>query len=267
MRIGCCVNMVAEDSEGIGYGRIPVLWEAGYDYVELPLAQIMSLDSSRFRELTGILRQFSFPCDACNNFLPATLRLTGPAPTPYTQVRDYMEKAVERACQLEAETIVFGSAGAKNVPQGFQKEEAVKQIIEWFHLAADTVENTGIQIVIEPICFLESNIIRTVEEGYYLWKMINRPQVGLLTDYYHLAVEREPISHLEQAAKAIGHLHFADPVGRRYPSYANENMFPYFFETIRKIGYQGKISIEAFAENFEKEALLALKTIESMIIC
>lgn len=265
MRIGCCVNMVARDSEGIGYGRIPVLWEAGYDYVELPLAQIMSLDRGRFRELTEVLGQFPLPCDVCNNFIPATMRLTGHAVMPRAQVRDYMERAVERASRIGAETIVFGSAGAKNIPEGFQKEEAVKQIVECFHLAADIVENTGIQIVIEPICFLESNIIRTVEEGYHLWKTVNRPQVKLLADYYHMAVEREPVSHLENAAEAIGHLHFADPAGRRFPYHSGADIYSDFFEALKRTGYQGKMSIEAFAENFEKEAPLALKAIKSIM--
>ena len=38
MKIGCCINMVAQAPDGIGIERLEALAACGYDYVELPLA-------------------------------------------------------------------------------------------------------------------------------------------------------------------------------------------------------------------------------------
>ena len=37
MKIGCCLNMVAEGPDGTGIEHIEKLAELGYDYVELPM--------------------------------------------------------------------------------------------------------------------------------------------------------------------------------------------------------------------------------------
>ena len=43
MKLGCCLNMLGDSSEPIGRRYMNLLYRAGYDYMELPLAQIMEL--------------------------------------------------------------------------------------------------------------------------------------------------------------------------------------------------------------------------------
>ena len=40
-----------------------------------------------------------------------------------------MGRAIKRASQLGAKVIVFGSSGAKNVPDGFDMEKAFEQVV------------------------------------------------------------------------------------------------------------------------------------------
>lgn len=49
MKFGYCVNMIAQDNHGIGYEQLPMLKRVGFDYVELPLAQIMTMGDRAFR--------------------------------------------------------------------------------------------------------------------------------------------------------------------------------------------------------------------------
>ena len=49
MKFGYCVNMIAQDDHGIGYEQLPMLKRVGFDYVELPLAQIMTMGDRAFR--------------------------------------------------------------------------------------------------------------------------------------------------------------------------------------------------------------------------
>ena len=41
MKLGCCLNMLGDSSGPIGRRYMNLLYRAGYDYMELPLAQIM----------------------------------------------------------------------------------------------------------------------------------------------------------------------------------------------------------------------------------
>jgi len=44
MKIGCCTNMHAAGTDGTSAEHIGLFAELGYDYVELPMAEIMELD-------------------------------------------------------------------------------------------------------------------------------------------------------------------------------------------------------------------------------
>ena len=46
MKYGCCLNMIASKSDKTGIEHLRRLAMSGYDYVELPLAEIMDLSES-----------------------------------------------------------------------------------------------------------------------------------------------------------------------------------------------------------------------------
>ena len=158
MRIGCCVNMVALAPDGIGIERLEALAAFGYDYVEMPLAQIMVLGESQFSALIEYVASVGIPCEACNNFIPAHYPITGDK-VDRVQLEAYLDEAIERACRLGAKSVVFGSSGAKNVPPGFSVEKAWGQIVETLVLADEIIGDRDLRIAIEPLCRVESNII------------------------------------------------------------------------------------------------------------
>jgi hydroxypyruvate isomerase len=103
------------------------------------------------------------PCLACNNFIPKSIHLTG---LEYNEdlFKDYIARAVARAASLGARKIVFGSAGARNVPSDFPMEKARIKITERLCFIGDVAEKNNIQIEIEHLNRLESNIINTFSD-------------------------------------------------------------------------------------------------------
>lgn len=77
MRFGCCLNMIAKGPDGTGIEYIEALAKAGFDYAELPLAEMMALPDGQFQELVRRVAGSGVHCEACNNFFPKTERLTG----------------------------------------------------------------------------------------------------------------------------------------------------------------------------------------------
>ena len=74
MRFGCCINMVASELDGIGTEHLSELEHMGYDYVEMPLAEMMRLDGPNFLELKRRVDRLTIGCEVCNNFF-SILRL------------------------------------------------------------------------------------------------------------------------------------------------------------------------------------------------
>lgn len=250
MKLGCCLNMLGNEREPIGRAYIEAAQKAGYDYVELPLAQVMELDGQGFEGLLAQLKESGIPCRACNNFFPAAVRLTGEEVRP-REVKDYIKRAVERASVLGAGVIMFGSSGAKNVPEGFDHRRAWEQIADALRWADACTSAAGIQIAIEPLNRKESNIILNLTEGEELRRLSGVPSVHLLVDYYHFAMEKEELATLRKWMPQIVHVHFAESQGRSFPEQKKED-YETFFETLRGGGYDGLVSVEAYAKEPEQ---------------
>lgn len=257
MKIGCCVNMVATAPDGIGIERLETLAASGYDYVEMPLAQMMELNAAKFDELVAYIDSLEISCEACNNFIPASHPVTGDK-VDMVMLDEYLDEAIERAGKLGAENIVFGSSGAKNVPQGFSMERAWEQIVETLRLVDEKIGQRPIKIAIEPLCKLESNIVVNAHEGLKLAKEVNRDNIRLLIDYYHLVMEQEDQNIIEKATDYLQHMHIANPTGRVYPQVGDGVDYQKFISNLRRAGYDTRISVEAFTENFEDSAPKAL---------
>ncbi|WMJ87598.1 sugar phosphate isomerase/epimerase family protein [Anaerocolumna sp. MB42-C2] len=262
MKYGCCVNMFGEEADPVGIKYITYLAECGYDYVELPLAQVMELSSREFGILKTTLKNNGIGCECCNNFFPASIRLTGENTSPAV-IEEYIQKACTRAAELDAKVIVFGSSGAKNVPEGYPMEEAFHQIAEVLKIADKYAFPKEIQIAIEPLNHKESNIIINLSDSKKLMKAADASSIRLLVDYYHFMVEKESIEAIKENGADIIHVHFAEQDGRSFPKNPSED-YRLFFDTLRKTGYDSRISIEAYSSQIKDDMVNALRIMKNL---
>jgi D-psicose/D-tagatose/L-ribulose 3-epimerase len=263
MRFGCCGSMISPASDPLGIAIVEDLARMGFDYIELSLANIVELSDEAFARLCRRLASAGVACEACNNFFPPRVRLTGPDAQLSTALA-YAASAMDRAASLGARTIVFGSSGAKNVPAGFDRGAAWGQIVSLLRHLAPLAQERGITIAIEPLNRLESNIVNNVKEGLQLLCEVDHPHVQLLVDYYHLLMEREDPKIVVQAGPAIRHLHLARLEGRSFPLQPDAD-FRTFFRCVRQGGYDGRCSIEAFTSDFAVEAPQSLRALREVI--
>ena len=256
MKLGCCAYSKDRSVDPVGLQSIPVMKKLGYDYVELGLSGLAALSEEQFQQVLKVLKDNNLPCEACNNFVPASVRLTGPD-ADMEKARAYVEKALSRAKQAGVKVVVFGSSGAKNVPEGFDKEKAYQQIVEFCRMVEPYAAAADITIAIEPLNYVESNIINTVAEGYQLAKDVDCPHIKLLLDYFHWVRNKEPLEELDQCASMLVHAHFAEDIGRAYPSEPKE-IYNDFMTRLKGVGYDARISMEAGTKgDFEQAAGVA----------
>ena len=222
---------------------------AGFDYMELGTTEIAMLSDADFEKAAQDVQRGGLRVPVTNLFLPATLKVTGPG-IDRAQQMIYVKKAFARLSRLGTEIVVFGSGGARRVPDGFASEEAFAQLVEFGRRVAQEARQHGITIAIEPLRREETNIINSAAEGLALVEAINDPNFQLMVDFYHLASEHEDPEIIVRARAHIRHLHMANPQGRVFPLKWEEYDYAPFFANLRKIGYDRRISVEASTKDF-----------------
>ncbi|PYQ97995.1 MAG: sugar phosphate isomerase [Acidobacteria bacterium] len=230
---------------------------AGFEYLELGTSEIAGLSDADFESAVVHIKQLGLPVPVTNLFLPATLKVTGPEIDPDEQIR-YVRKAFTRLSRLGTGIVVFGSGGARRVPDGFSKDDAFKQLVEFGRRIAVEGRRHNITIAVEPLRRQETNIINSAAEGIELVNSIDHPNFQLMIDFYHLASEREDPAIVLRVREHLRHLHMANPQGRVFPLAWDEYDYAPFFANLRKIGYDNRISVEASARDFPTEAPRAI---------
>jgi D-psicose/D-tagatose/L-ribulose 3-epimerase len=226
---------------------------AGFDYVELSTSEIAGLSDADFDRAATRIQQVGMPVPAANLFLPAALKVTGPDIDREQQMA-YVRKAFARLARIGTSIVVFGSGGARRVPDGFSMEEAFQQLVEFGRRVAPEARARGITIAVEPLRPEETNIVNSAAEGLTLVNAIDDPNFQLMVDFYHLASVKEDPAIIVRARDHIRHLHMANPEGRIFPRAAGEYDYAPFFAALRTIGYRTRISVEASTKDLKAEA-------------
>lgn len=247
IKIGVCAN---PDS-------ILDVQRIGYDYIEGNLTALHNMTDDEFAALQKLVDSASIKVEAFNCMLPGTHRVTGPD-VDAGQLNAFIGKAFARAKRLGGEVVVFGSSGARSVPEGFPVDAAWRQIVDFLRLAEVHCAEHGITLAIEPLRRQESNIINLVSEATALAAIVDLPHIRALGDTYHMALVSEPLSNLTLAGKLLAHTHTANPDGRVYPKKGDGEDYRAIFDALRAGGYDGRISVEGGTDDFAKDAPAAL---------
>ena len=246
--------------------RFEAAQAAGFDYVETNASKVAALSDEDFEKLAAQVAQLRIPVAASMSFIPAAIKLTGPDVDPARQMA-YVKSTLGRLARLGVKVVVLGSGGARRVPDGFPKDEAVRQLVDFSRRIAPIAREHGITIVIEPLRRQETNIINTAREGLALVRAVDRPEIKLLVDFYHLAEEGEDPGVIAEAGSLVVHTHIANPAGRVYPLKPEEAAYGGFFANLCKSGYSGRMSVEASTKDFASDAPQSLALLRQALAC
>jgi sugar phosphate isomerase/epimerase len=246
---------------------IELVASVGFDYAEPALSHTVALPPDKLAAARERIAASGIKVETMNWFMPGTdIKLTGPD-VDAAKTRTYVEKALELAESFGAKVIVFGSPGARTVPEGFPREKAWAQLKDFLKICGDVIQSRGYGMVIgiEHLRKPETNIINTVGEALKLAREVNHPKIRIIVDFYHLAFENENPDVILDARDMIVHLQVADPRERTFPtSDTGEPRYAAFFKNLRTIGYKGRISIEANSDSLEKDARASIAFLKGL---
>jgi D-psicose/D-tagatose/L-ribulose 3-epimerase len=265
MALLACLALVAlAEPDGrvkIGYcgplKDIDAVKAAGFDYMEVRTSEVAALSDADYEKVAAKLQQVALPVLSANLFLPAGIKVTGPNIDKERQM-EYVRRALDRVSRLGVRLVVFGSGGARQVPEGFPKQEAFQQLVDFGKRIAPEARSRNITIAIEPLRKQESNIINTSTEGLEWVNAVNDRNIQLMIDYYHFSVEKEDTSDVLKVKDHLRHLHMANPNGRVMPLKWDEYNYAPFFGVLRQIHYDRLISLEVSNTNLPEEGPQAI---------
>src|SRR3954466_7388513 len=108
---------------------------AGFDYIEVSATEVAGLSDADFDAALGRIKAAGMPTPAANLFVPQAIKVVGPE-INLEQQTAHLRAVMSRLSKLGVEVLVFGSGGARRVPDGFSKDEAFKQLVDFSPPAA-----------------------------------------------------------------------------------------------------------------------------------
>lgn len=248
-----------------GIANNGILYAAGYSFVEENVRGFLvpAEDEPVFQAKMALLKESKLPVEACNSFLPGNLKCVGPAPL-HADILKFGETAFRRAQMAGVKTIVFGSGGARSIPEGFSREDARKQFIDLCGKLAPIAEKYNVVISLEPLNSKECNFVNSVAEGGEIVKEVNHKNFRLLADIFHMLRDKESPENIIKYGSLLYHTHIAENTGRAAPGVNKEDFTP-FFKALKEVNYEGRMAIECSWQNISEQAGPALQTMKNQI--
>jgi len=246
----------------------PSLRAASFDYLEPALGKLATASDAEVAAARASVIAGGVPVEAMNWFLPgATIPVVGPAVDAARQ-DEYLRRALPLAASFGARVVVFGSPAARTRPDGFARDEAERQLVAFLRRCADVIAARELDLVvaIEPLRRPETNTINSLAEALALWRAVDRPQVGVVVDVFHLAFEGEDPAVVAGAGKAIVHAQAAAIEPRGWPR-AGDDAARYapYLAALRQAGYRGRVSVEAPSDDVARDAGPALARLRALL--
>jgi len=255
MKIGLCGSVDQADLAA----------KAGFDYLEANVQGLLKAEATEEDFAPGLkaTQTASLPVLAANCFLPGDLKCVGPDLNIDRVVR-YTGTAFRRARLVGMKFIVFGSGGARQIPEGFDSVAARKQFLDILQRIAPLAEEHNVTLVIEPLASKECNFITSLADGAFFVEAVNHPNIRLLADFYHMSCDNESPQEIVTHGKWLAHVHVAEKEGRFAPGTGGEDFAPYL-NALKQIDYKGAISYECVWKDLPAQAEASVKSFREQI--
>ena len=228
---------------------IETLAQAGFDFAELNLREIIALGEAEFQQVLSRMKTSGLDADVISWILPSDLDLTS-ADTCYEDWRSYIALGIRRSLALGATRWPIGNGWSRCMKPENGPEELQQQRLRAFfsELARQTAE-AGIRLLMEPLGPDYSNYLLTLEETADFAASLPGDNVAIVCDLRHLTRSGVPLSDIEKYADRIAHAHIDIPVGsrRRFPRPDDGYDYSEYFRILNRVGMQ-RLSVEALHE-------------------
>ncbi len=224
--------------------RAPLVREMGFDLVELPLENPGDWNP---RLVKPMLDDLGLSVSVCAAMGPGR-DLTSTDASTVSATQAYLRHCIDAASGVGASVVagpMYAPTGVTGSRTAAEREGAVSAVAANLGPVLDHARDSGVRLAIEPLNRFETSLFNTVAQTLELVHMVNRPELGLLLDTFHMNIEeRSQPDAIRAAGLSLFHFH-ACGNDRGAPG-GDAIDWPGIRNALGEIGYRGAITIESF---------------------
>lgn len=239
---------------------------AGFEYLIDNAGRILSpknISDEQFAGKLAMIKASKIKLMGVNVFMPGDMKLVGPA-IDEPRILAHATTVFKRCNAAGIDMVVWGSGGARRVPDGFDHATARNQFVDIARKVSAIAKEHKIMLAFESLNSTETNFINTAEQALQMVKDVDHPNFRLNIDFYHMLMENESPAIIEKAGKYVVHCELAEKEGRSAPGVHHQDFIPYF-KAMKKIKYNGKVIIECNFTDVKNQAATAYQEIDKQI--
>jgi D-psicose/D-tagatose/L-ribulose 3-epimerase len=195
---------------------------------------------------------------------PKGLHVSGPDAALRQRSWEHIRHLVDLCADLGPDGLmVFGSPKQRATVAGQSREEATRHFVDGLAQIAPHAAERGVTVLLEALPKDQCDVVQTLGEAVEHVRAIGSPAVRTMFDVHNAVDEEEPHDVLvDRNFEWIRHVHVNELDGRHCG--AGDYDFKPVLEVLRRRGYKGWISLEAFdftpgAERLASESLRHLE--------
>jgi D-psicose/D-tagatose/L-ribulose 3-epimerase len=215
---------------------------AGYDLIEIPLLDPWSVDVKMTQRL---LEEHELGMTASLGLAPET-DVSSEDPAVVQAGERLLRQAADVVRDLGGDYlcgVIYCNLGkCAGPPTDRGRANSVHAI----QRLADHAATSGISLGVEVVNRYESNLFNTARQALAFIADIDRPNVYVHLDTYHMNIEEpDMVSPVLQCGDRLGYVH----IGESHRGYLGSGSVDYagFFRALAQVGYAGTITFESFS--------------------
>jgi 5-keto-L-gluconate epimerase len=226
--------------------------ELGYNGVELALKNAAEINPSK---LSTLLLEMNMEVSCISTgqvFSETGLMFTDADHENRSKVKRIFKQMIDLAGDFGQKVNIGRVRGSVGVDG---RAPAERRFVEMARELCDYAIKKGVTLVLEPVNRYEINFINRVEEGVKLLEKVDRPNMKLMPDVFHMNIEDASMGEeLANNIESIAYIHLADS-NRLAPGWGHTD-FDEIFRHLNNAGYHGWMAVEILPE---PEPFLAAK--------
>jgi D-psicose/D-tagatose/L-ribulose 3-epimerase len=216
----------------------------GFDTVEICIEDPATIDPAAIRP---ILEETGLAVLTCGVFGPER-DISSDDPAIRQHGMDYLFRAIDLSQDLGSRVLagpMYSAVGKTRLLDNAEREKQKALAVTGVQRAADHARPVGVRLAVEPLNRFETDLLNTVDQSLEFLQMVDRPEVGLLLDTFHMNIEERNLPDaLRRAGDRIFHFH-ACANDRGTPG-RDHLPWPMIVAALRDAHYAGDVVIEAF---------------------
>ncbi len=225
------------------YPLFEKLKDAGYDGVEIPVTRG---EVGHYRRIAAVLKDDGLEPTVTINILDEEHNPISINPVYRKNAVEYLKWTIDCADALGAQVICGPFYQPVGVFSGNSATDEERRYAAEVHTrVADYAGAAGIILAVEPLNRFECYFLNTIDDTAAYVRMVNHPALFTMYDAFHANIEeKDPVGCIARNIDVIRHVHVSEN-DRGTPG-RGHNDWPGIFTNLRKGGYDGWLTIEAF---------------------